>query len=94
VTRPEVHVTTDTHPCHEIIYRGQTCACVRQADSTYHVLALDGRLLGRIRWHGRVERYVFVPQSGTALDSGRLSEIGLWLRRLTRAHPTERRTTR
>jgi hypothetical protein len=77
--------TVPTFP--DVVYVGHTCACVRAGSmvpARFEVLTRDGRLVGQIRWHQRWRVYSFVPEPGTAWDSGTLSEIGVWIRRLNR----------
>jgi hypothetical protein len=46
--------------------------------------AADGCVLGELRWSGRAQAYVLVPAERTVWGSGMLSEVGVWLRRLSR----------
>jgi hypothetical protein len=72
------------------LYVGTLCACVEvillppRPTPRYVIVArADGRVLGELRWHPRRQRYVFVPGVQTAYTSQDVSEIGVWLRRLT-----------
>ena len=75
----------------EVIYAGSHCHCVRlphppdAAPVRYALVAhADGATLGELRWHVRWDRYVLMPAHGTAWTSATLSEVSLWLRKLTR----------
>ena len=78
---------TPDQPTTTLRYRGQACLCVQQGPSSFQIVALEGRVLGRLCWHPRWHRYSFVPEPGTAWNSTSLTEIALWLRRLSREGP-------
>ena len=84
-------ITRDTTPCPDLIYRGHGVACVRLAHAPgrpqrYAIVRMsDGAMLGELRWSGKGRCYVLVPGPQTAWESGMLSLVGVWLRRLTRA---------
>jgi hypothetical protein len=73
----------------DIIFRGQSCYCVRTSVTTYQVCAQDGRVVGEIRWNARLARYTFAPEMGGSWTSTTLTEIALWLRRLNRLRGAE-----
>ena len=41
-------------------------------------------VIGELQWHPQWDRLACVPHPGTAWASSTLSEVGLWLRTLTR----------
>jgi hypothetical protein len=69
----------------EIVLTGQACCGVRHGDGAYHLLDAQGRVRGHLVWHARWRTYAFLPAPGTAWDSTSLTEIALWLQRLSRA---------
>jgi hypothetical protein len=79
------------HPHSEIVYAGSRSLCVRlpaapgRQPERYGILAhVDQRRIAEIIWHPRLDRYVLKPTPETVFDSAALSEIALWLRKLTR----------
>jgi hypothetical protein len=84
-------ITTDPYPVPELVDTGHGVACVRlirepgrTVDRYAIVRLVDQSVLGELRWSGKERCYVLVPQPQTVWASGILSEIGVWLRRLTR----------
>ena len=88
----ENDLTTDTRPFRELVDSGHGVACVRlvrepgrTTDRYAIVRQADHTVLAELRWSGKGRCYAFVPGPQTAWESGVLSAIGVWLRRLTRA---------
>ena len=78
-------------PGHEVVYAGSQCHCVRVPPAPGHaaerfllVSHVGKEVIGELKWHPRWDRFAFVPHPGTAWASSTLSEVGLWLRKLTR----------
>jgi hypothetical protein len=83
-----------------VVFHGSRSRCVRlpgdgSRTARYAVVTHKGRRqVAMLRWHRGLDRLVLVPGPETSFDSAALSEIALWLRRLTRLALEERlRTT-
>jgi hypothetical protein len=69
-----------------VLYQGRTCACVEAGQGCYAVVTrASNRVVGELRWHARQQCWMFVPAPGTSFTSGTLADLGVWLRRLSRA---------
>jgi hypothetical protein len=78
-------------PQHEVVYAGSQCHCVRvppaprrTTERFFLVSHVGKEVMGELQWHPQWDRFAFVPHPGTAWASSTLSEVGLWLRKLTR----------
>jgi hypothetical protein len=74
-----------------LVYRGTTCHCVRpevtqgQPRAPYLVVdAATGEVLGTLVWDQRERGYLVRVEAGTSWSSRDLSEVALWVRRLSR----------
>jgi hypothetical protein len=76
----------------DLIYAGSHCHCYRlpQAGGTQParfviVAHIGNKVIGQLLWHTQWQRYCLIPAPDTAWASSTLSEVGLWLRRLSQS---------
>jgi hypothetical protein len=74
----------------DVIFHTSWGSCVRVPSPAgkpqrYAIVTTAGALLGELRWQGSTRRYVLLPAAQSVWCSQWLSEVGVWLRRLTRS---------
>lgn len=52
----------------------------------WHVVSLDGQLLGEVHWFSRWRKYAFFPHPGTVFEQDCLRELATFCERQTAEH--------
>jgi hypothetical protein len=75
----------------DLVYAGSFCHCVRQPlvpGQTHQAYALvshvDQQIIGKLTWHEGTRRYVLETKPKSLWNSTALSEVALWMRKLSR----------